>query len=194
MNLSINKFMNYISDTIEDNDITFCVGSRIINEETLSEKHRVFYVKDEDFDVFSFSLGMSVFNRNRVLVIVEDKYLLKHLSSLAQVAVSKSSNYVIFVLNTNIYSDNINFKTLNTYLRSTFNTVFNMGIKALNYNNYFSNKKEFSKMVNFYKKPFGPMAVFLDINSNKLYGDQERFKTLPDIKDILKDGIYNTKE
>jgi hypothetical protein len=187
--------MGYISDTIEEEDITFCVGNRIINEEILSEKHKVFYVKDEDFDVFSFSLGMSVFNKHRVLVIVEDKYLLKHLSSLAQVAVSNSSNYVIIVLNTNIYSDNINFKTLNTYLRSTFNTVFNMGIKTLNYNNYFSNKKEFSKMLEFYKKPFGPMAIFLDISNKKLHGELDRHKNLPDITDIIKkDGLYNTKE
>jgi hypothetical protein len=186
--------MLYLSELVGEDNINICYGKRIIAEECFLSHNKNLYVVDDNFDVFSFSIGLAISNNNKVLVFVEDYLILRYLSSLVQTSISNCNNIIIFVLNTGKYSENLSHLTLSNSVKSMYSVLFNMGFFMYNFTQYFSNKTELKKVIGIYNNIVGPSIIFIEVDSNKIKGDLDRYKNLPDIKDIIKNGLYNIKE
>jgi len=160
--------LNGIKSILSKNDLVFCIGNYLYKEAPEFDNEVLFF--DQDYvDLISVALGVSSVIDNRVLVIIEDNYMLRYFNSILQASVSKNNNFYIFVISTRLYSNEV--KQVNIYdsLKSMKGVLYNSGFLVHDYTKYLENKASVKKLEKIYSKTIGPMLSLISINNNRIY-------------------------
>jgi hypothetical protein len=191
MKLTRKRILNGISSLVFDTDIVFCIGATLYKEAPKFTESTVFL--DNNFvDFFSVITGIAMSTDKRVLVIVEDQYLLRHFNAILQLAVSKCSNLFMIVIVTALYDASIPQVNLFNSLRSVKGVLFNSGVLAHDYTHYFESAAAIKQLKKVYLYTVGPVVGVAEVSNNKLYANVTNTITT-DFEEIS-EFIKNKKE
>ncbi len=168
MTFTRKKILNGINDLVFDTDIVFCIGTTLYKESPKFTESTVF-LNDNFTDFFSMITGVAMATSKRVLIIVEDQYLLRHFNSILQLAVSRCTNLFVIVLVTNLYETSVSQPNLFNALRSVKGMLFNAGVLVHEYTDYFETKANVKKLKDIYYNTIGPVVGMASATNNRLY-------------------------
>ena len=171
--------------SLEPGDIGIFIGDGLCKEAFVYERPGNLYLPSYD-NMISLSLGMAMCTNKRVFIFCDDNYLIKNMSEIAQIAVSKCSNIYLIVLVSGYYMDIGKFPTIYNSITAPQNVMFNMGFIVHNYTRHFKNIKNTEKEINaIWRKAKGPLAgvVNLDFGLKKIESDY------PSLQDSLRNLV-----
>jgi len=166
------KIMNGINDIILNSDILFCVGKPLVSEAKFHSEQTVFYHPDDSVDVISVAVGVAMSTEKRVIIIMEDCYLLRHINSILQAVVSKCKNLYLFLIVSNVYNTLLIQETIFSVIRDIRSTMFSLGFFTYNHSNYFKSKPEIKKLKEIFKAARGPFITFIELTDSKVYKNE----------------------
>jgi len=162
------KILNGIKDLVFDTDVVFCIGSSLCKESPIFTETTVFL--DDNFtDFFSVITGVAMATNKRVLIIVEDQYLLRHFNAMLQTSISQCTNLFMITLVTSLYEASVAQADLYNALRSVKGILFNSGILTHEYTKYFETKASIKQLKSIYYHTMGPVIGLVSVSSNRLY-------------------------
>lgn len=179
------KVMAGVKDFIPETDIIFCVGASLVSESCFSKGENIFYHYNDRSDVLSIAIGLAMSTKKRVIVIMEDHYMLRYLNSIAQASVSKCRNLFFFVILTNVYSNSTTQSTITESFRNISGTMFNLGFFAYNYSSYLKNKADVRKLKNIFSTARGPFVSFIAVDDQKLYSSDIKTNDIDGFKEHI---------
>jgi len=168
MTMTRKKILNGIAALVFDTDIVFCIGNTLCREAPKFTETTVF-LGDNFTDFFSVITGVAMTTDKRVLVIVEDQYLLRYFNSILQAAVSKCTNLFIIVVVTSLYEALVTQPNLFKALRSIKGILFNSGMLTHEYTRYLETKASIKQLKDIYYNTMGPVVGLVAVSSNRLY-------------------------
>jgi hypothetical protein len=183
MSLTRKKILNSIKDLVFDTDVVFCIGPTLCKESSGFTESTVFL--DNNFvDFFSVVIGVAMSTNKRILVVVEDQYLLRYFNSMLQMAVSKCTNLFVIVVVTSLYEPSIRQVNLFNALRSVKGLLFNSGVLTHEYTNYFETKASIKQLKSIYYHTLGPVVGLVVASSNRVYNTNFDSIITRDLKSI----------
>ena len=163
------KVMAGVKDFIPETDIIFCAGASLVSESCFNDAENIFYHSDDRSDVLSIAIGLAMSTKKRVVVIMEDHYMLRYLNSIVQASVSKCRNLFFFVILSNVYNNSTTQSTITESFRNISGAMFNFGFFTYNYSNYLKNKTDVRKLKNIFSTARGPFVSFIAVDDQRLY-------------------------
>jgi len=188
------KFLNNVKDLVFENDIVFCIGQSLCNEAPELSKGTVF-INDTHTDILSVALGVAMTTDKRVLLILEDQYLLSNFNAVFQIAVSKCTNLYLIVATSTLYTHEVAQTNLFNSIRSMVGVLVNTGMLVHEYSKYFETKKSLKLLKDIYSRTIGPVISFVVITNNRLYttcGDTRNLEELNTLSEFIKDKSLET--
>jgi len=167
-----NKVLKQLALLLEEDNVIFYIGKYICRECVFKTEGTLF-IEDEYMDGISLALGVAMGTEKKVIVVLEDKYLLQYLNSMTQVAISKCTNLFFLCLKTDRYCPTIQQNTVTNSLRAFSGILFNMGMLAHNYSKYFETITDIKKLKNIYLSTIGPVIGIVSISNNRIFGKQQ---------------------
>ncbi len=168
MTMTRKKILNGIKTLIFDTDVIFCIGGTLCKEAPIFTESTVFL--DDNFtDFFSVITGIAMATDKRILIIIEDQYLLRHFEAILQTATSKCTNLFIITLVTSLYEVSVTQANLFNALRSVKGILFNSGILTHEYTKYFETKASIKQLKDIYYSTMGPVIGLVSVSSNRIY-------------------------
>lgn len=186
------KIFAGLKDILLPTDIVFCVGKYLCREAPKFNNEILFF-ENENIDLLSVVLGLSSAVDHRVIILIEDNYMLKYFSSMLQLAVSKNRNLHIFVITTGVYVNKVKQPNIYNSLKSIKGTLFNSGFIVHDYTKYLEDKSSVKKLKNFYKSVQGPMVSLIKVTNNRLYNKEMEIEP-PDFCRLNKFVLDSIKE
>lgn len=162
------KLLSNIKSIISPQDRLLFLGTTICSEYNGLIDNNIALMPDSTIDYFSIMLGMAMSKSNRFFCVCEDNYLLRHFTSILQIAASKCINIFIIILVTEEYSDNNELPTIYSSLRSTKGIIFNAGILSHDYTAYLKNKTSIAQLVNILHGTLGPVISLVNVEDKRL--------------------------
>lgn len=160
---------------LNKDDIAIFAGEGVCREAHEYNRGGNFYIPDKDYAA-SFALGIANGTSKRVFIFCEDWYLIRNLSELAQIAVSKCKNITYVVLRSNMYQEDCFYPTIVSEIGGLKSTMFHLGFLVHHYTSYFKINNNPSKDIKqIWNNIIGPMIVFVDIDKgiNKKVGNSD---------------------
>ncbi len=188
------KFLNSVKELIFENDVVFCIG-RALCDEAPDLNEGTIFVTDPYLDILSVALGVAMTTDKRVLIILEDQYLLSHFNALLQISVSRCNNLYLFVATSTLYTHEVAQTNLFNSIASVSGTLVSAGILVHEYTKYFETKKSLKILKIIHSKTVGPTVGFVAIINNRLYGthnDKRNLKELNTFSTFIQDKSLKT--
>jgi len=177
------RVLTGIKDLVSQDDIVFCIGKTLSKEASIFTEHTIF-IDDNFVDFLSIITGLAMTTERRVLIIIEDQYMLKYFNTILQIAVSKCTNLFIITIVTSLYDVVIPQTNLFNTLRSIKGILFNSGILTHEYTKYFETKASVKQLKGIYDSTIGPVIGLVAISSNRLYNVGDNVSTFKDLSDL----------
>jgi hypothetical protein len=158
--------------TMDNGDIGIFIGDSLCKEAYSCHRPGNLYLSSYD-DVFSLGLGIAMNNDRRVFIFCDDTYLLKNMTDVFHIGVSKCKNIFIVIFISGTYSESIKNPTIFKSVRSIIGVLFNIGFSVHDYKLHFKNiRNPVKEIKSAWKNIIGPLIVVAEPeNGIKLFSD-----------------------
>jgi len=154
-----------ILSCFKDNDIAIFLGAGLCKEAYSYDRDGNFYIDDSDCNGLSIALGIALNTDKRVFVFCNDSDILKNISSMINLAISKCKNLCILILRSGKYQESGGQITIFNSILAPKGVLFNMGFVIYDGTQYLKTKsylKEFEQLI---ERIVGPVVILVGISS-----------------------------
>lgn len=176
-----------LTQSLLDVDLAIYIGEGICKEAfPYAKKGRSLFFSDEQDYVISIALGIAMCTDKRVFVFCEDQYLVRNLSELINVGVSKCRNFFIVLFINERYTAIDNAPIALSAINSRSGIFYNLSMLVHNYDSYFKNLKNPLKHIRgIWSRAKGPLIALLKT--------EKGVKNLPEIKFSSKEDLLEVQ-
>ena len=151
-------------DFLTEQDVFIFSGKEFCKEAYIYNRKGCIYL-DEPLNVsLALAIGMAMNTTKRVFVFIGEGELLKNLSLIAQVGVSKCRNLFIVLFDNFEYQSSGGHPNIFDRYTSKMGFIFSMGVTVLNFTIYFE-RKEFKTMKNLMTSFTGPLMMIVSLDA-----------------------------
>ena len=160
------------SGAMEDGDVGIFIGDNLCKEAYVCHRPGNLYLPTYD-NAFSLGLGIAMNTKRRVFIFCDDTYLLKNMTEVFHIGVSKCKNIFIVTFISGTYYDNVKHPTIFKGIRSIIGVMFNIGFSVHDYKLHFKNiRNPIKEIKSTWKRIIGPLAVVAEPEGGiKLFSD-----------------------
>jgi len=161
-----NTIKQYISFLTKE-DIIIFAGKSICQEASNYPDSSILCCDDDCGYGMSMALGIAMGTKKRVCFLCEDYYLLKDVSAIVHMGVSKLKNLFVVVINSGYHPFVQNMPTIESNIPNFKGILFSSGFLVNDYSHYFKTQalsKNVKKWVSVMK---GPFVVFIRTDKAK---------------------------
>lgn len=153
-----------LTQALMDSDIGVFIGEELGKEACpyIGEGSYLFF-SDETEYLLSFVSGMAMCTDKRVFVFCEDQYIVRNLSELMQMAVTKCRNLFLVLFIKGEYSSVPHTPLVFDSVNSKHGVFYNLGFIVHDYKLHFKNSKNpISVIRDIWERTRGPVVVLLE--------------------------------
>lgn len=152
-------------DMLKENDVVIFNGLELCKEAYEYDKPGYFYINNNVSLALPFALGIALSTDKRVFVFTGEGDLLRDLSSIAQMAVSKCKNIFLIILDNGVYQSVGNLPHIFEGLSSKKGFVYNLGCFTHDFTSRI--KGNYSKEIRgAIDRIRGPMTIFIEVEKD----------------------------
>lgn len=181
---------------LEQNDVAVFSGESISKEAYLYDKKGYFYTTDSYGMAPSLALGIAMSTDKRTFIFDGDGSCMMELSSLAQIAASKTNNIFYVILDNGCYQAAGGQPTIFREMSSVKGFIFSLGFTVFELTNYFKSKSSVLKMQKIVRNLRGPAAIIIKVDKgvNNKIGDLDidKIELRDRITEFIKDMNLGT--
>jgi hypothetical protein len=182
-------FIRLMHQAIKPDDVAIFIGDDVCREAHIHDRPGNLYLSDNDDYMLSLVLGVALNTKLNVFVFCEDSYLIRNLSELAQMAVSKLVNLRVVVYNSKVYLDKPFLHNIMGSVANPHGLFFNMGFKVHDYSKSFNRQRNpLKELEGYWNTVVGPVIVLMNIQeSNKKFDavPEERVKDFRGLNEFI---------
>lgn len=187
------KVVKSILSCIKNNDITIFLGAGLCKEIYKYDKDESFYITDNNCNGLMVALGIAMNTDKRVFVFCNDSDLLKNMSCMLNIAISKCKNIFVIILQSGKYQESGGQLNIFDSILAPKGILFNMGFLVLDYTVHLKNKTTLKILDNLIERNVGPTASIVKVTSSTINkGDDVIIESVL-LKDRIKSFIKNTE-
>ena len=153
-----------ILDCLQDNDIVIFLGAGLCKEAYNYDRDGNLYIKDNSCSGLSIALGIAMNTNKRVFIFCNDSDLLKNISCMLNISISRCKNIFMVILNSGRYQESGGQFTIFDSISTPKNILFSMGFTVFEYTNYLKSKNSLKELKQLIDRSIGPVVSFIKIS------------------------------
>jgi len=186
------KAIKIMLSCIKDNDVIIFLGSGLCKEAYEYDRNGNFYIQDNNCNGLSLALGIAMNTNKRVFVFCTDSDLIKNISYMLNIAVSRCKNIFVVVLVSGKYQESGGQVNIFNSISSPKNLLFSMGFLVFDYTFHLKTKNTVKELNQLIERSIGPVVSIIKVSGG--ISDLENCD-IPDNKLLInriKEFIQNT--
>ena len=149
---------------LKDNDVVIFLGAGLSEESYRYDRDGNFYVTDDSCNGLSIALGIAINTNKRVFIFCNDSDLLKNISCMLNISISRCKNIFIIILKSGKYQESGGQFTIFDSISTPKNILFSMGFTVFEYTNYLKSKSSLSELKQLIDRSIGPVAALVKVS------------------------------
>jgi len=157
------KVIQTMLSCIKDNDVVIFSGDELCKEAYEYYRDGNFYIRDNNCNGLSLALGIAMNTNKRVFVFCTDSDLIKNISYMLNIAVSKCKNIFVVVLVSGKYQESGGQVNIFDSISSPKNLLFSMGFLVFDYTFHLKNKGTVKELKQLIERSIGPVVSIIKV-------------------------------
>ena len=157
------KVIQTMLSCIKDNDVVIFSGDELCKEAYEYYRDGNFYIRDNNCNGLSLALGIAMNTNKRVFVFCTDSDLIKNISYMLNIAVSKCKNIFVVILVSGKYQVSGGQVNIFDSISSPKNLLFSMGFLVFDYTFHLKNKGTVKELKQLIERSIGPVVSIIKV-------------------------------
>ena len=159
------KAIKTMLSCIKDNDVVIFSGNELCKEAYEYDREGNFYIRDNNCNGLPLALGIAMNTNKRVFVFCTDSDLIKNISYMLNIAVSRCKNIFVVVLVSGKYQESGGQVNIFDSISSPKNLLFSMGFLVFDYTFHLKNKNTIKELNQLIERSIGPLVSLVKVSS-----------------------------
>jgi len=157
------KVIKEFLSVLDKNSIAIFSGEETNKEAFDYDRKGNFYITDRELTI-PLALGVAISTSKSVFIFCNDYDIIRDLSSLIQISVSKCRNIFCVIINSGVYQEDGGQPTLFSSIYSPKGIIFNTGMVVHDFTPLFKNKNSLKELKNTVQGLKGPLSIIVNVD------------------------------